>query len=64
MKRAKEQGLVDDYRRPKLHLGESDVDFVGSNISYELKAVTQQVLSRLRERYCKQYSRFSGKYES
>jgi len=41
MKRAKEQGLVDDYRRPKLHLGESDVDFVGSNISYELKAVTQ-----------------------
>ena len=33
--------LKSNYRRPKLHLGESDVVFVGSNISYELKVVTQ-----------------------
>ena len=43
MERAKEQGLVDSYRRPKLYLGETDVDFVNLNGSkkYELKAVTQ-----------------------
>ena len=41
MERAKEQGLVDNSRRSKLHLDESDVDFVDSNISYEVKAVTQ-----------------------
>ena len=40
MERAKEQGLVDNYRRPKMYLGESDADFVNSNGSkkYELKA--------------------------
>ena len=43
MERAKEQGLVESYRRPKVYLGETDVDFVNLNGSkkYELKAVTQ-----------------------
>ena len=43
MERAKEQGLVESYRRPKIYLGETDVDFVNLNSSkkYELKAVTQ-----------------------
>jgi hypothetical protein len=31
IERAKEQGLVDNYRRPKIYLGESDVDFVNLN---------------------------------
>jgi hypothetical protein len=43
MERAKEQGLVESYRRPKVYLGETDVDFVNLNgyKKYELKAVTQ-----------------------
>lgn len=43
MERAKEQGLVESYRRPKVYLGETDVDFVNFNGSkkYELKTVTQ-----------------------
>lgn len=43
MERAKEQGLVESYRRPKVYLGERDVDFVNldGSIEYELKTVTQ-----------------------
>ena len=43
MERAKEQGLVESYRRPKVYLGETDVNFVNLNgyKKYELKAVTQ-----------------------
>nr|QUW40442.1 hypothetical protein [Haslea sp.] len=43
MERAKEQGLVENYRRPKVYLGETDVDFVSFDGSkqYELKTVTQ-----------------------
>ena len=43
IERAKEQGLVENYRCPKLYLGEGNTDFVelsGSN-QYELKAVVQ-----------------------
>lgn len=43
IERAKEQRLVDSYRRPKVYQGETDVDFVNLDGSkkYELKSVTQ-----------------------
>ena len=43
IERAKEHGFVDNYRRPKLHLGEKDTDFVDLSGSrkYELKSVVQ-----------------------
>jgi len=42
MKRAKEQVLVDNSRRPKMHLGESDVDFVNLNGSSKRKVLSQK----------------------
>lgn len=41
MERVQEQGLVGNYRRPKMYLGDSDVDFVSLDGSkrYEVKSV-------------------------
>ena len=43
MERVKEQGLVDNYRRPKLYLGEPDSDFVSfdGTKKYDIKSVVQ-----------------------
>lgn len=50
MERAKEQGLVENYRRPKIYMGETNVDFVNLNGSkkYELKINSSLIKIRLK----------------
>jgi len=44
MERAKEQGVVDNYRRSKVYLGKKDTDFgdLSGSKRYEIKSVVQR----------------------